>query len=94
VAPAGLGAAVLRGVRGLDLLVDRTATVGRRAEFPDENDLGFPDGVSGEQLANRASRQGEFGAANGNLTRDVVGLEVNGRPGRSVREGARLDEQP
>jgi thioredoxin reductase (NADPH) len=84
--PAGLGAAVYGASEGLrTVLVEREATGGQAGQSSRiENYLGFPDGVSGGQLADRARRQaGKFGAEL-LLTRDVVGLETHG-PKRVLR---------
>ncbi len=84
--PAGLGAAVYGASEGLrTVLVERTATGGQAGQSARiENYLGFPDGVSGAQLTDRARRQaGRFGAEI--LTAcEVTGLEVSG-PARTVR---------
>ena len=63
--PAGLGAAVYGASEGLrTLLVERHATGGQAGQSSRiENYLGFPDGVSGAQLTDRARRQAaKFGA--------------------------------
>jgi thioredoxin reductase (NADPH) len=86
--PAGLGAAVYGASEGLrTVLVERRATGGQAGQSSRiENYLGFPDGVSGAQLTERARRQaGKFGAEV-LTTRDVVGLEVRGSA-RVVRFG-------
>jgi thioredoxin reductase (NADPH) len=78
--PAGLGAAVYGASEGLrTVLVERRATGGQAGQSSRiENYLGFPDGVSGSQLTDRARRQaGKFGAEV-LTTRDVVGLEARG----------------
>ncbi|SDC91378.1 thioredoxin reductase (NADPH) [Geodermatophilus telluris] len=83
--PAGLGAAVYGASEGLrTVLVERQATGGQAGQSSRiENYLGFPDGVSGGQLADRARRQaGRFGAEV-LTTRDVAALEVRG-PARVV----------
>jgi thioredoxin reductase (NADPH) len=84
--PAGLGAAVYGGSEGLrTVLVERRATGGQAGQSSRiENYLGFPDGVSGGQLTERARRQAlKFGAEM--LTARVVsGLEVRG-PARVVK---------
>ena len=84
--PAGLGAAVYGASEGLrTVLVERTATGGQAGQSSRiENYLGFPDGVSGAQLTDRARRQARKFGAEVLTTRDVVGLEVTGS-GRSVR---------
>src|SRR5215207_830925 len=84
--PAGLGAAVYGASEGLrTVLVEREATGGQAGQSSRiENYLGFPDGVSGGQLADRARRQaGKFGAEL-LLTRDAVALEAHG-PKRVLR---------
>ena len=63
--PAGLGAAVYGASEGLrTVLVERQATGGQAGQSSRiENYLGFPDGVSGAQLTDRARRQAvKFGA--------------------------------
>jgi thioredoxin reductase (NADPH) len=78
--PAGLGAAVYGASEGLrTVLVERTATGGQAGQSSRiENYLGFPDGVSGAQLTDRARRQATRFGAEMLTTRDVTGLEVNG----------------
>jgi thioredoxin reductase (NADPH) len=78
--PAGLGAAVYGASEGLrTVLVERTATGGQAGQSSRiENYLGFPDGVSGAQLTERARRQATKFGAEVLTTRDVVGLEVRG----------------
>ncbi len=84
--PAGLGAAVYGASEGLrTVLVERSATGGQAGQSSRiENYLGFPDGVSGGQLADRARRQATKFGAELLLTRDVVALELHG-PKRVVR---------
>ncbi|WP_214367551.1 FAD-dependent oxidoreductase [Pseudonocardia sp. H11422] len=81
--PAGLGAAVYGASEGLrTVLVERTATGGQAGQSSRiENYLGFPDGVSGAQLTDRARRQATRFGAEVLTTRDVVALE----PGGSAR---------
>jgi thioredoxin reductase (NADPH) len=76
--PAGLGAAVYAASEGLrTVLVERRATGGQAGlSSRIENYLGFPDGVSGAQLTDRARRQAHKFGAEVLTTRDVVGLEV------------------
>ncbi|HEY5856104.1 MAG TPA: FAD-dependent oxidoreductase [Aldersonia sp.] len=94
--PAGLGAAVYGASEGLKtVLVERTATGGQAGQSSRiENYLGFPDGVSGAQLAERARRQAAKFGAELITTRDVVALECNGAA-RTVRfaDGATLSAQ-
>jgi thioredoxin reductase (NADPH) len=92
--PAGLGAAVYGASEGLrTVLVERTATGGQAGQSSRiENYLGFPDGVSGSQLTERARRQATKFGAEVLTTRDVTALEVNGSA-RSVRfaDGSGID---
>ncbi len=92
--PAGLGAAVYGASEGLrTVLVERLATGGQAGQSSRiENYLGFPDGVSGAQLTDRARRQAAKFGAEVLTTRDVVGLEVHGSA-RSVRfaDGSTID---
>ena len=92
--PAGLGAAVYGASEGLrTVLVERLATGGQAGQSSRiENYLGFPDGVSGAQLTDRARRQANKFGAEVITTRDVVGLDVNGSA-RTVRfaDGAQID---
>ena len=92
--PAGLGAAVYGASEGLrTVLVERTATGGQAGQSSRiENYLGFPDGVSGAQLTERARRQATKFGAEVLTTRDVVSLEVNGSA-RGVRfaDGTGID---
>ncbi|MBE1591155.1 FAD-dependent oxidoreductase [Nonomuraea angiospora] len=79
--PAGLGAAVYGASEGLKtVLVEAYSSGGQAGQSSRiENYLGFPDGVSGQQLADRARRQAlKFGAEL--LTaRKVVSLEPRGQ---------------
>ena len=86
--PAGLGAAVYGSSEGLrTLLVEREATGGQAGQSSRiENYLGFPDGVSGAQLTDRARRQATKFGAEILTARDVVGLRAKG-PSRVVRFG-------
>jgi len=92
--PAGLGAAVYGASEGLrTVLVERTAMGGQAGQSSRiENYLGFPDGVSGAQLTDRARRQAAKFGAEILTTRDVVGLDINGSA-RSVRfaDGSAID---
>ena len=78
--PAGLGAAVYGASEGLrTLLVERQATGGQAGQSSRiENYLGFPDGVSGAQLTDRARRQAVKFGAELLTTREVTGLKVSG----------------
>ena len=91
---AGLGAAVYGASEGLrTVLVERTATGGQAGQSSRiENYLGFPDGVSGAQLTDRARRQATKFGAEVLTTRDVIGLEIKGSA-RGVRfaDGTTID---
>jgi len=84
--PAGLGAAVYAASEGLrTVLVERQATGGQAGQSSRiENYLGFPDGVTGTQLTDRARRQAHKFGAEILTTRDVVGLDVRASS-RAVR---------
>jgi thioredoxin reductase (NADPH) len=84
--PAGLGAAVYAASEGLRaVLVERQATGGQAGQSSRiENYLGFPDGVTGAQLTDRARRQAHRFGAEILTTRDVVGLDVRASS-RAVR---------
>jgi thioredoxin reductase (NADPH) len=85
--PAGLGAAVYAASEGLrTVVVERQATGGQAGQSSRiENYLGFPDGVSGAALTDRARRQAVRFGAEIVTTREVVGLEVAG-----ARRGVRF----
>jgi thioredoxin reductase (NADPH) len=92
--PAGLGAALYGASEGLrTVLIERRATGGQAGQSSRiENYLGFPDGVSGAQLADRARRQATKFGAEVITARDVTGLEINGSA-RTVRfdDGSSVD---
>ena len=92
--PAGLGAAVYGASEGLrTVLVERLATGGQAGQSSRiENYLGFPDGVSGAQLTDRARRQATKFGAEVLTTRDVVRLEVRGSARRvTFADGTFID---
>jgi thioredoxin reductase (NADPH) len=78
--PAGLGSAVYAASEGLrTVLVEQRATGGQAGQSTRiENYLGFPDGVSGAQLTERARRQALKFGAELLSAREVVGLECTG----------------
>src|SRR5215210_5511945 len=78
--PAGLGAAVYGASEGLrTVMVEREAPGGQAGQSSRiENYLGFPNGVLGSQLADRARRQARKFGAELLLTRDCVALEAHG----------------
>jgi thioredoxin reductase (NADPH) len=75
--PAGLAAAVYGASEGLDTtLLDAVATGGQAARTSRiENYLGFPAGISGGELAERAVLQAERFGARRTVPAEVVGLE-------------------
>jgi thioredoxin reductase (NADPH) len=83
--PAGLGAAVYGASEGLrTLIVERAAAGGQAGQSSRiENYLGFPDGVSGGQLTERARRQALRFGAELVTARSAVGLELQG-PARRI----------
>ncbi|WP_041261724.1 FAD-dependent oxidoreductase [Pseudofrankia inefficax] len=84
--PAGLGSAVYAASEGLrTVLIERTATGGQAGQSSRiENYLGFPDGVSGAQLTDRARRQAVKFSAEVITAREIVELRADG-PARTVR---------
>jgi thioredoxin reductase (NADPH) len=74
--PAGLAAAVYGASEGLDTLVlDSAATGGQAGRSPRiENYLGFPSGLSGAELADRAVIQARKFGARLSVPADAVGL--------------------
>jgi thioredoxin reductase (NADPH) len=82
--PAGLAAAVYAASEGLEVLVIETRAPGGQAGCSSkiENYLGFPTGVSGQELASRALTQAQkFGAAM-MVARTAVRLDCDERPYR------------
>ncbi len=78
--PAGLGAAVYAASEGLrTVLVEREAAGGQAGQSSRiENYLGFPDGVSGAQLTDRARRQAVKFGAELLTARGIEGLSTRG----------------
>ena len=83
--PAGLGAAVYAASEGLrTVIVERAAAGGQAGQSSRiENYLGFPDGVAGSQLTERARRQALRFGAELLTARAVTGLTAKG-PAREV----------
>lgn len=75
--PAGLAAAVYGASEGLKVLLIERGAVGGQAGTSSriENYLGFPSGISGDDLSVRALRQAEYFGTEIVLTRDVENLE-------------------
>jgi thioredoxin reductase (NADPH) len=82
--PAGLAAAVYAASEGLDALVIETNSPGGQAASSSkiENYLGFPTGVSGQELAGRAMSQALKFGAQMLVARNVLRLECDHRPYR------------
>src|ERR1022692_4877885 len=80
--PAGLAAAVYAASEGLDVLVIETRAPGGQAGSSSkiENYLGFPTGVSGLELAARATTQAQKFGADMLIARSVVRLDCGRRP--------------
>jgi len=83
--PAGLAAAVYSASEGLStVIVEREAPGGQAGQSAAiENYLGFPKGLSGSDLTQRAMAQASRFGAEMVLARDVVGFEARG-PVRAV----------
>ncbi|HUD70379.1 MAG TPA: FAD-dependent oxidoreductase [Dongiaceae bacterium] len=81
--PAGLSAAVYAASEGLDVLVIEARSPGGQAGSSSriENYLGFPTGVTGQELANNAFIQAEKFGAEFAVARTAVRLDC-GRPYR------------
>jgi thioredoxin reductase (NADPH) len=79
--PAGLAAAVYAASEGLDVLMIETSAPGGQAGSSSkiENYLGFPTGVSGQELAARATTQAQKFGANMMIARSVVQLNCGTR---------------
>jgi thioredoxin reductase (NADPH) len=79
--PAGLAAAVYAASEGLDTLVVEPQVAGGQAGTSAmiRNYLGFPRGIGGGDLANRALEQAWLFGANLVLSQRAVGLGVDGR---------------
>lgn len=84
--PAGLAAAVYAASEGLDTLVVEGIVTGGQAGSSSkiENYLGFPTGVSGQELTNRATTQAEKFGANLMLAHAVAKLDCASTPYKLV----------
>src|SRR5262245_13063839 len=89
--PAGLAAALYGASEGLDVLVLESTASGGQAGSSSriENYLGFPTGVSGQELANGALLQAQKFGAELVVARTAAGLDCDHRPYR-VDVGAGL----
>jgi thioredoxin reductase (NADPH) len=86
--PAGLAAAVYGASEGLcTILIEREAPGGQAGTSSRiENYLGFPTGVSGEELGTRALQQAQRFGAEILVARQVIGLDADPATGtRAVR---------
>jgi thioredoxin reductase (NADPH) len=79
--PAGLAAAVYGASEGLKtLVVEREAPGGQAGTSSRiENYLGFPNGISGDELASRALRQARRLGGEILITRSVAGIDLSSR---------------
>jgi len=84
--PAGLAAAVYAASEGLDVLVVEMIAPGGQAGSSSkiENYLGFPTGLSGQELANRAIAQAEKFGAKMMVAHGVVRLDCARQPYKVV----------
>jgi len=89
--PSGLAAAVYAASEGLDVLVLETNAPGGQAGSSSkiENYLGFPTGISGQDLASRAYTQAQKFGAEMIIARSAVKLTCTKRPYAIEIEGGR-----
>jgi thioredoxin reductase (NADPH) len=89
--PSGLAAAVYAASEGLDVLVIETEAPGGQAGSSSkiENYLGFPTGVSGQELAARATTQAQKFGAKMMISRSVAKLNCGRRPYEVVLDDGR-----
>lgn len=87
--PAGLAAAVYAASEGLNVLVVETEAPGGQAGSSSriENYLGFPTGISGQELAGRAYTQAQKFGAQILIARSAVKLECTSTPYRVQIDG-------
>lgn len=80
--PSGLAAAVYAASEGLNVLVVETGSPGGQAGSSSriENYLGFPMGISGQELAGRALAQAQKFGAKMMVARTAVRLQCDRRP--------------
>ena len=85
--PAGLAAAVYGASEGLKTIVIEREAPGGQAGTSSriENYLGFPSGVSGDELASRALQQARRLGAEILVTRSVTRIDASNRAGASRR---------
>jgi thioredoxin reductase (NADPH) len=87
--PAGLAAAVYAASEGLDALVVETSAPGGQAGSSSriENYLGFPNGVSGQELAARAYNQAQKFGADLIVAKHAAKLSCERKPYHLVIDG-------
>jgi thioredoxin reductase (NADPH) len=92
--PAGLAAAVYAASEGLDVLLVETEAPGGQAGTSSkiENYLGFPTGISGQELAARALTQARKFGAQIIIARSVMRLECDRQPYRVVLDTGEMLE--
>jgi thioredoxin reductase (NADPH) len=80
--PAGLAAVVYAASEGLDVVIVDSVAPGGQASTSSkiENYLGFPTGISGRELAERAFVQATKFGAEIVAPREIAGLDVGARP--------------
>jgi thioredoxin reductase (NADPH) len=91
--PSGLAAAVYAASEGLDALMVETEAPGGQAGSSSkiENYLGFPTGVSGQELAGRAISQAQKFGAKMMVAHQIVKLKCDRRPYRlELDDGSEL----
>ncbi len=89
--PAGLAAAVYAASEGLDVLLIETEAPGGQAGSSSkiENYLGFPTGVSGQELASRAIHQAQKFGAKMMVAHSIVKLDCDRNPYKVVLDDGR-----
>jgi thioredoxin reductase (NADPH) len=89
--PAGLAAAVYGASEGLDVLMVESSAPGGQAASSSkiENYLGFPTGLSGDELATRAITQAQKFGAKLMVAHSVIRLECEKSPYRLVLENGK-----
>ena len=87
--PAGLAAAVYAASEGLNVLMVETTAPGGQAGSSSkiENYLGFPTGVSGLELAARATTQAQKFGADMMIARTVERLDCDNQPYKVMLDG-------
>jgi thioredoxin reductase (NADPH) len=94
--PSGLAAAVYAASEGLDVLVIETNAPGGQAGSSSkiENYLGFPAGISGQELAARAYTQAQKFGAQVIIAKGATGLTCDRRPfAIAIDDGSRISSR-